>query len=301
LRSEINRKPTLTAIDIVDLPAGQKAGISAVDAAESKKLAIKADKMLLCSDTGFDEDAIRKAKRTRIGLISILRHGDSRVRAVIEEETYLRKIRLESLTITYSAPSRTDWHHSLYEVTYRGGSVDAWLQVKAALIASLNPELTKGISDDFRFKKPTYFDTKHGPVLLKSVAISFVPSVQWLSQTVTIDAKTGIYDYVRGHIRLTPGDNSYIITGIDFDRATPLTAPPPFEDVGFGLVPGEMEFALASVVGASPPSGVTVADIDDLVLPEDLNLRIPPAVLKRFSRLDHLTPGAQSSRPSLGR
>ena len=102
LRSIHDGKPTLTAIDIINLPLSRKADIATVDAADSKRSDIRADAMLLCSNTGFEVDAISKAKRKKIGLISVLRQGDKRINAVIEEEIYLREVRLHPITFTYT-------------------------------------------------------------------------------------------------------------------------------------------------------------------------------------------------------
>jgi hypothetical protein len=92
IQSVINRISKLVAIDIVDLPPGRKAGVDIIDGFDSKKMDINVDIALLCSNTGFDSIAISKAKRKQIGLISILHSGDSKVKAVIEEEIYLRNI-----------------------------------------------------------------------------------------------------------------------------------------------------------------------------------------------------------------
>ncbi|MGB4068965.1 MAG: hypothetical protein WBK08_13125 [Nitrospira sp.] len=92
IQSVINRISKSVAIDIVDLPSGRKAGVDIIDGFDSKKMDINVDIALLCSNTGFDSIAISKAKRKQIGLISILHSGDSKVKAVIEEEIYLRNI-----------------------------------------------------------------------------------------------------------------------------------------------------------------------------------------------------------------
>jgi hypothetical protein len=270
----------LTAIDIVDAPFGRKAGIEFVDAEDSKRFDIKADAMLLCSNTGFDAIAIRKAKRKKIGLISILRQGDKRVKAVIEEEIYLRKVRLDPMTISYTGveplqgtPPKT------HELTYHGGSVDLWLEQRAMAITSANSGLQDGaLTATFNLKAPTTFGFSSNlsrTVELKALQIKFSPHVQWLSQTVQIDAATGIYDYIRGRVRLAGGDNSYIMHGVDFDHAVPLPSPPAMTDLGFGLLPGEIDVALVLITGLDIPQGIEAAKLEGVIRPEDLQLHIP--------------------------
>jgi len=103
VQSSDSKDPRLTAIDVFDLPEGSKVGIEIVDSADSRKSDLGADAMLICSNTGFTSDAIKKAKRKRIGLISVLRRGDKRVKAVISEEVYLRKVAVSETQFTYTA------------------------------------------------------------------------------------------------------------------------------------------------------------------------------------------------------
>jgi hypothetical protein len=283
IRSSGKDGSPLTAIDVIDLPPGHKADISAVDAADSKRADIKADVMLLCSNTGFESDAISKAKRKNIGLISVLRQGDKRIKAIIEEEIYLRKVDITPVNITWNGDGLGNLNPNPDVLEYNGGSVAAWLTLKASLIAGMNPELTVGITDTFNFIKPTDFYKNGKRITLKSMAVSFTPRIQWLSQIVQLDAKAGIYDYVRGRVLLAGGQNSYTIRGIDFNHATPLPSPPPMNALGVGLKPGEVNMWLADVHGAPTPETV-VADLDSLIRPEDLRLRLKKEEIDKLKR-----------------
>ncbi len=175
--------PFLLAVDVLDLASGRKADITFVDAADSKRAEIKADATLLCSNTGFEQDAISKAKRKHIGLISVLRQGDNRVKAVIEEEIYLRKIDINPVKITWNGDDLQNLNPDIQVLEYGGGSVAAWAQVKAFQLAALNPEVTFGIKKTFNFKAPTDFYKRGKRIRLRSVAVSFVPHTQWFSET----------------------------------------------------------------------------------------------------------------------
>jgi len=106
-------------------------------------------------------------------------------------------------------------------------------------------------------------------------SISFYPQTQWLTQIVRLDAKAGIYDYIRGRVRLAPGSNSYTITGVDFDKATPISNPPEMPELGVGLIPGEIDTALAYIQGLAITSRTKAAELDRLVVLEDLNPKTP--------------------------
>jgi hypothetical protein len=286
--TSIEEKPFITDIDVVDLPSGRPAGVETVDAADSKRADVKADAMLVCSNTGFDAVAIRKAKRKKIGLISVLRQGDKRIKAIIEEEIYLRKVDISPAKIDYTEATSQDretlrelWKGT-HEVAYQGGSVDAWLEQKAIEIILYNPFADQPLTATFQLKESTDFDIKGRRVKLKALKIGFQPRIQWLSETVQLDAKTGIYDYVRQRIRFTSsGTQSFIIKGIDFDQGTPLASPPQITDLGIGLAPlgakpapGEANISLVMLKGLDLTNEIKIAKLDDLIRPEDLDLHI---------------------------
>lgn len=271
VRSIIEGVRKLLAIEVVDLPKGKTAGVEIIDAFDSKKTDIRADIALVCSNTGFDSTAIRKAKRTRIGLISILHQGDPRIKAVIEEEIYLRKIHLDSMTFTYAGdPLLPKLTIGAHDVRYDGKSVDAWLQLQAGMFSMLHPQVSERIRLTFNLKKATDFQVKNQRVNLGSLAIAFLPRTKWLAQTVRFDASTGIYDYLRGRVRLGGGTNSYVLNGVNFDSATPLAAPPNRNAFGVGLLPGEIDITLAMIEGLDLPDGTEIPKLEPLINPEDL-------------------------------
>lgn len=269
VRSVVNGKHKLMVIKVVDLPGDEKVGVEVIDAFDSKRTDIQADVALVCSNTGFDSTAIRKAKRKGIGLISVLRQGDRRVKAIIEKEIYLRKINLWpiEMEIEHQPPLPS---FRVKDVRYQGKLVDAWLLQKAMLVASLNPELSQEVTLAFNLKTPTEFEIKGRPVLVNSLSITFHPKTQWFAQTVQLDATNGIYDYLRGRVRLADGASSYIIGGYDFDLATPLSTPPSLNDLYFGLFPGELDVFSTQFETLSVPDPIEIPKLDDIVRPEDL-------------------------------
>ncbi|MBX3706215.1 MAG: hypothetical protein KF911_06210 [Pseudomonadales bacterium] len=287
VRSTLGPAKRTTLIEVFDAHTARPAPIDLVDAVDSKRADFNADSVLICSNTGFDSAAIRKAKRKGIGLISVLASGNTAAKAVIEEEIYLRKIRVHPLNVQPFTINESDgprirdaWSADAQALRHNGGSVMAWLVLKAALIAIINPKLELGTDDlitsDFRFKKTTTLELGDAHVILKGFRLSFRPQVIWLSQVVRIDAQRGIYDYVRGRVRLAPGPNSQTISGIDFEKATPITDPP---EAGtfFGsrnLAQGETDMAFVLVEGTG---AIEPARLDELVVPEDLDLVIKEA------------------------
>jgi hypothetical protein len=196
------------------------------------------------------------------------------VKGIIEEEIYLRKVSLGLTKTNYTFDEPISNLKVLeHDIRYQGKSVTAWLQLQAALIAASQPEPNQPITHKFDLRTVTEFEFGDRRVNLRSLSITFHPRTQWLSQIVRLDASTGIYDYLRGRVRLAEGTNSYIINGINFDWATPLSAPPALKDLGVGLLPGEIDVSLTNVEGLNLPSGVEMAKLEDIVRPEDLEFR----------------------------
>jgi hypothetical protein len=85
--------------------------------------------------------------------------------------------------------------------------------------------------------------------------------------------KNGIYDYLRGRARLAPGANSYVIKGINFDTATPLSTPPVFKQQG---ISGEIDVLLTLIKGLNLPRDMEIPKLEDIVQPQDLRHVLPP-------------------------
>lgn len=284
VRSDI---PGPIIIDVIDRNDGKPVGIEAVDAADSMRRDVRAKVLLLCSNTGFDDSAIKKAKRANIGLISALKQGDKRIRAKIEEELYLRKVDVAQVTSIYDGETPKDievikqYMTRTHDITYEGGSVDGWLQERIMMVVFQNPKVEGALIARYEFKRPTQFLLKGHKLTLRAISIRFHPRVQWLSQIVTLDAKAGIYDYVRGHVRFSDGPNSYVISGVNFDTATPINSPPDISNPGVGLLPGEVDIQLMMMQGLDRPQGTEAAKLTDLIRPEDLSLNVTGAPPKQ--------------------
>lgn len=144
-------------------------------------------------------------------------------------------------------------------------------------IASFNPTIERTLTKTFNLKNPTEFDLENKRIKLRSFTISFHPHVKWFSQTVQLDATTGVYDYLRGRVRLPiEGVNVYVVQGINFEKAIPLSSPPETADFWGGLIPGEIDvrFIMFDNLWDGLPDYISTASpIDALVRPEDLTTR----------------------------
>lgn len=220
-------------------------GIFHVDALDSKTRDIRADTAILCSNAGFTADAIRKARRLEIGLISVLRKGDPRIRYAVIEEIYTRRIRLERLDVTFDSSSGFDLRTVPFEaITFNGIPVANWAVERALLIVGSNPIVKGSYKDSLRFITPLKFDLPEGGSIEASgLTLRMSITGEWFAQVVTIDATAGIFDWLHRRVRLAPGPTALQINGIDLTAGEPIEQPPASVLRPEKIVPGEIDIS----------------------------------------------------------
>jgi Restriction endonuclease len=276
IRGTVDGKPLFSVIECKDftLSSTGKVGRPLIDALDSKRHDLGVDLAFICSNSGFTENALSKARRKGIGAISVLAHGDDRVKVKIERESYFRRIRLDPIEFTYHGKEISvykDLHSN--ELRYGGAPVDAWLQMRASLFALAKPEITDRISMTFALKTPNKFYLRGKTISLDKLEIKFTPQTQWFSQIHQLDAAAGMYDYIRGKVKMVSGDNKYIVSGLDLEKGTPLSSAPVIEVRN--PLSGEVEMHLALVQGLSTEEGATMPKLEEIVVPEDLEPIMP--------------------------
>jgi hypothetical protein len=92
IEGQVNGRPIRLVIECkdFDLRKSGRVGRPFVDALDSKRHDLGVDAAFICSNSGFTQDALRKARRKGIGMISVLAKGDSRAKAIIHKEIYFR-------------------------------------------------------------------------------------------------------------------------------------------------------------------------------------------------------------------
>jgi Restriction endonuclease len=280
IRGLIDGRPHLGVIECKDfnVQTTGKVGREFVDALDSKRHDLGASIAMICSNSGFTGDALRKAKRKGIGMISVLRSGDNRVKAVIHEEILLRRVRFGEWRFTYHGAEDISTKlgaPSDHFVRFDGRSVDAWLQHRAQLVAIANACLSERLRLSFRFKQPLTFACGREPLLLNGVEVEVIYNTQWLSQTVRLDATLGLYDYLRGRVRLAPGQNQYVIGGINWETAEACDPPNAATPLETGWLRGELDVTLTMIEGLHREAGLELPVLEPHVVPDDLGSAVP--------------------------
>ena len=251
-------------------------GVEIVDALVTKRRLVGADVALLCSNAGFTSQAIREAQGEGIGMISVMRAGDPRIRYQVREEIYTRRIKVDTLNVTLhtdppldpaAVPSET--------ITFRGAPIENWIVKRVWDFTGANPIVAGAFTATHKLKEPVPLGVPSGSVTLTQIDFTLRLSGGWFAHQVTLDAAAGIYDWLKRRVRLTPGPGHFDIQNVDVMNGGEAIDRPPQSELNqsaeFG--PGELSVKLMSFTG--PGIREPIPPIDELIVPEDLSLRLP--------------------------
>ncbi len=272
-------------------------GIEHVDAIESKKRDLQLDAAFICSNAGFTAGAISKAARTNIGLVSVMRRGDERIRFLVEDEIYTRRIRVLSRRLgvneTSSANLRTI---DPLTITYDGSPVWNWAVNKLVLFLSANEIVQGEIELTFAFRRPIKLAWPDGEADVEMLRIITHLVGSWFAHRVKFDSSAALYDWIRRRLRVAPGEQHVEITGLDFNSGTPISEYPlawPIRDHRLG----EVGFGFLYIEGIEDLQ--KGPDLDALVIPEDLQLIAQDVPQKWKRSTAGFVPRQRSLEPSM--
>jgi hypothetical protein len=249
-------------------------GINFVDAIESKRKDLSVDFAMICSNSGFTSNAIRKAKRTGIGLVSILKAKDPRIKVEIVEELYTRNIRIKEITIDFGTEVPQDV--TISEIYFEGSRLIYWVSNRILLVLGGNYVGSGRLLDSVRLKEPIKLIFGRHEVTISKIDISFEHETEWFSQVISIDATLGMYDFLRRRIRLPPCEGQYSLKDFNPYGGKPIDFVPQRDNLMGSLLPGEFKIDLFMVEGLQQPADpLEVPDLNPFIIEDDLDWRVP--------------------------
>lgn len=250
-------------------------GIELVDALDSKRRDLNLDLAMICSNSGFTEGALTKAKRLNLGLISILKTGDEHVKIEIEEVFYKRQITFSNIDISFDFvdPSPIINIDDTKAIKFEGLSISNWVDKRAFMIAQKYPSMTTPITASHKFKSPTiivFGETAH-EVSCFSFNFNFV--TQWYRATHRIDASLGIYDFIRKKLHIGGTEQGqYVIKDVNaYDLGFPVDYVPDQKELDIEPTSQEINVRIGF-------TNITIANeneiprLDEHIIPEDLKM-----------------------------
>jgi hypothetical protein len=248
-------------------------GIGHVDALESKQRDLGIDVAFLCSNAGFSVPAIHKAHRVGIGLMGVMKRGDSRIRILVSEALYLRRVTFRELTFSlfYEGVPVPIPIESSDLLTYEGLPLDRWIVRHAMLLLGANPIVRGTFDRTCRLRSPISVELPSNSIMVDEIHYSLTVSGGWFVQQVTLDATRAFYDWVRRRVRLAPGLSQFHINNLDLSGGDLVDVPPDYvlsKDTRKG------EIIVAPLVVDALPTMEPAPDLTPLVEPVDMDVFI---------------------------
>ena len=203
-------------------------GIAFIDALDSKRRDVGASVAMICSNSGFTSDALRKAARVGIPALAALIEGDKRIRVVVREQIYTRLVEFIYHKPLFHHQNLSDEQKAalvgIYtkEFTHGGRSLEAWVAAKLLRIAG-PAERSRSFLARFRFREPIRVDVRGLNLFVSGIDIHAAFTIQWMTQIAEIGASQGMYDYLRSVVVFGPGPYQYHLKNINTqDWGTPV-------------------------------------------------------------------------------
>jgi len=195
-------------------------GIGLIDALESKRRDIGASAVMICSNSGYTADALRKAARVGIPALAALIEGDNRIRVVVKEQIYTRMVEF-----IHHGPNL---HHQelneaqkaalagafTKEFTYAGKSLEPWVSGRLLNVASVATR-PKSFQTKVGFREPIEIDVRGIKLCVSGIDIRAAFTVQWMTQVAEIGVSHGMYDYLRKVLVIGPGPHQFHLKNVN--------------------------------------------------------------------------------------
>jgi hypothetical protein len=194
VRGQIDDKQTFILIECKDWKTD--VGIGAIDALDSKRHDVGADKTMIVSNSGFTAPALTKAQRKEIMCVSALAAGNDIVRFVRNREFLAKKLSVERYSWKIYLSGEGPHDLKLEELEHNGKRFTAWLRDLSMQLLREN-EFATVIHHGIIFKQPIGFLRLGEPLLLRAIELHLECRRFWVVQTIREDVSHGLYDHLK--------------------------------------------------------------------------------------------------------
>jgi hypothetical protein len=177
--------------------------------------------VMLCSNSGFTGEALRKSARVGIPALAALIEGDKRVRVVVREQIYTRKVNFLRSASNFnhqnlSQSDRSILVEPLYtrEYLYYGQPIEPWFAEKWIRLA-FAANWSRAVYMRFTFQQALLTTVRGLHLFVTSIDLRAEFTVQWMTQIVEIGASSGMYDYLQKQVVFGPGSHQFHLKNIN--------------------------------------------------------------------------------------
>jgi len=186
-----------------------RVGIEVVEQLETKRRhSVKADVVMICSNSGFTKPAILLATDLGIGMISALKAGDNRIRYEVLAEYVAKRLSVESWTLWTEADPGVPIPDPRL-VLFKGLPIVNWFSpISKALIQQ--HEDAKLIQVTYTLRGTQEFTVSGIHCRIGQIGFVLRCKKSWHSQQVRQDVTLGEYDHLKKCIRIPSGQGCWI-------------------------------------------------------------------------------------------
>lgn len=215
VRGTINGSPYFVQIECKDWSV--PVGIDIVDALDSKRRDLGADRAILFSNSGFTVPALRKATRLGIEMASALKANDQRIKVVVERSLVAKHVSVESVQVILhpfpGQPAQIENGWKVANLFFDGLPVKNWIS-----------ELSRRLIQEHEDAEVLVFSCSFGPhdgwrhdhqrISVATLEALFQCRRKWVAQTVREDVTLGYYDSIRRSV-VVPNEQGWFLGLID--------------------------------------------------------------------------------------
>lgn len=268
VRGTIEGRPQFIQIECKDW--AKPVGISVVDALDSKRRDFGADRAIIYSNSGFTEPAMKKAARLDIGMASVLKAGDQRIKIVVHKELVAKRLSVDHVRVVLYPPSDSgaslpdSW--ALAKLAYDELPVQNWLaQHTCKLLTEHEPNGALLFACTFRLRPAWTYANELIEVAAMRVFLQC--SRSWVSQMVREDVTLGVYDHVRKAVMI-PSKQGYYLRCIDREAWLPFDSVA--EEQQLASTPFSLNLTLLNPIPAIDDA--CAPNLDAIILEQEVKL-----------------------------
>jgi len=218
VRGTIDGSPCFILIECKDWR--DRVGIGVIDALDSKRRDLGADRAIAYSNSGFTAPALRKAARLEIGAASALKAGDGKAKVAIETEIIAKRLSVDSMRVKLNGISgkaldelEDGW--IVGELLFDNSPVINWISELSRRLIEQHENATSIV---FRctFRQSSLWSYQGRLLPVGAIGLLFSCSKKWLSQVVRVDVTLGLFDHLRRRVTV-PNQQAYFIGWINRD------------------------------------------------------------------------------------
>ena len=242
-------------------------GIGAIDALESKRRDVGAKLMMICSNSGFTGEALRKAARVGIPALAALIEGDKRVRVVVREQIYTRTVQFVRSKVTFDHRNLPEADKAIIasarharEFLYHGSPIEPWFATKwlPLVVAAAR---SRAVHMRFTFRQPIPVTVKGLQMDVTAIDLRAEFTVQWMTQEAEIGVSAGMYDYLKKRVVFGPGPHQFHLKNVntktwgrpvDLDQVPPRLLIPRHERSTGSEIPPAAEYLTLAMIKELP-------------------------------------------------